>query len=34
MVIGSGGVSYGGKALVNFCLGLLKLMKGKYVSCP
>ncbi|KAF9376229.1 hypothetical protein CPB97_010974 [Podila verticillata] len=27
--IRSGGVSYGGKALVNFCLGLLKLMKGK-----
>ncbi|KAG0341842.1 hypothetical protein BG004_005879, partial [Podila humilis] len=27
--IRSGGVSYSGKALVNFCLGLLKLFKGK-----
>ncbi|KAF9100124.1 hypothetical protein BGX23_006088 [Mortierella sp. AD031] len=27
--IRSGGVSYGAKALVNLCLGMLKLMKGK-----
>ncbi|KAF9930300.1 hypothetical protein FBU30_000646 [Linnemannia zychae] len=27
--IRSGGVSYGAKALVNMCLGMLKLMKGK-----
>lgn len=27
--LGSGGVSYGLKALVNLCLGMLKLMKGK-----
>lgn len=30
--VGSGGVSYGMKAMVNLCLGMLKLMKGKYVS--
>jgi len=30
--LGSGGVSYGLKALVNLCLGMLKLMKGKYVQ--
>jgi len=28
-VIGSGGVSYGLKAMVNLCLGMLKVMKGK-----
>ena len=28
-LVGSGAVSYGMKAIVNMCLGMIKLMKGR-----